>query len=413
MTGGRVARLIEWLRHEERLLAICGSTVLVMAGQGVTAPVLPLFAADFGVSAFLVSLTATSFGLARMLLNVPMGMLADRRGRRILLIGGPIVTAVGMIGSGLSPDIWVLLGWRFVAGAGSAMYMTGAQIYLIDIAAPEVRGRYIATNQGALLFGVSIGPGIGGLLAEVWGPRVPFIVVGIMALSAGVYSWYRLTETLGSVRERPATADEAAANRKETIGFLLSPAFIAVSLVAFAIFVTRAGGRGVLVALRGSDAFGMGEGALGVVFTLTGVIGLILIAPAGIVVDRYGPKVAIVPAGFIAGAGSVLAGLGSTAAIFIAGTVVMAIGTSISGPAPASFVASIAPERLRGVAMGWYRTAGDVGFVLGPPVLGFVADRWSLSVGLVVNGVLLAATAAWFLVRIGGSVTSPHAADTR
>ena len=98
----------------------------------------------------LLALKAFSmFALARLILNIPLGLLSDRYGRRILLIGGPIVTAIGMIGSGLSMSIEVLLAWRFVAGAGSAMYMTGAMIYLTDISTPETRARFIGTNQGA------------------------------------------------------------------------------------------------------------------------------------------------------------------------------------------------------------------------------------------------------------------------
>ena len=61
--NGATARL----RSDERLLVICGSTVMVMAGQGVVGPVLPLYARNFNVSAAVVGLTFTAFGLARLL----------------------------------------------------------------------------------------------------------------------------------------------------------------------------------------------------------------------------------------------------------------------------------------------------------------------------------------------------------
>ncbi|MCH1434095.1 MAG: MFS transporter, partial [Acidimicrobiales bacterium] len=120
------------LRASEELIILCGATFLVMAGQGVVSPVIPLYAKDFGVSAAAVGLTLTVFALARLIVNVPAGIIADRFGRRILLVGGPVITSVGMIGSGLSDSIGELLVWRFVAGAGSAFYMSGAMIYLID-----------------------------------------------------------------------------------------------------------------------------------------------------------------------------------------------------------------------------------------------------------------------------------------
>ena len=96
-------------QEAEKLLILCFATFLVMAGQGVVGPVLPLYARDFGVSATMVGLTLTVFALARLILNIPAGLVADRFGRRVLLIGGPILTSIGMFGSGFAGDIWSLL----------------------------------------------------------------------------------------------------------------------------------------------------------------------------------------------------------------------------------------------------------------------------------------------------------------
>ena len=183
------------MRTYEQLIAICISTVLVMAGQGIVSPVLPLYADSFNVSTALVGATVTVFGIARLITNVPAGILADRRGRRKLLIGGPAITAVGMLGSGLAGSIWILLGFRFVAGLGSALYMTGATIYLLDIASPDQRGRFIAANQGALLVGVGAGPAIGGLLADRYGLASPFLVVAVAGALTALYGYLRLPET--------------------------------------------------------------------------------------------------------------------------------------------------------------------------------------------------------------------------
>ena len=91
------------------------STVLVMSGQGVISPVLPLFARSFGASAASVGLTLSAFAVARLVLNVPLGMASDRYGRRPLLVAGPLVTGLGMIGSGFAegiPDLLLLAAHR-------------------------------------------------------------------------------------------------------------------------------------------------------------------------------------------------------------------------------------------------------------------------------------------------------------
>lgn len=386
------------LRGDERLLVICGSTVLVMAGQGVIGPILPLFARDFGVGAAVVGLTFTAFGLARLVLNIPAGIWADRRGRRFLLIGGPLVTSIGMIGSGLAPSIWALLAWRLVAGAGSALYMTGAQIYLIDIAEPHQRGRYIATNQGALLVGVSAGPAIGGLLADAFGLRAPFLVVGAAAVLTSIYGYYRLPETRDRA-EAEAAAKADPIEPADRRAFFRSPSFLAVGLVAAAVFSIR-GSRQTLVPLYASEEFALTASQIGLLFTGLGVVGLILIGPAGFAADRFGRKPLIVPTGYVAAIGVVASAFAPTLELFVAGLLFSAIGTGISGPAPAAFVADIVPHQLRGSAMGVYRTYGDLGIVLSPPLSGALADATSLPIALAANGVFLAFAVTVFLVVV-------------
>ncbi|MEM7326340.1 MAG: MFS transporter [Actinomycetota bacterium] len=388
---------LDRIRRDERLLVICGSTVLVMAGQGVVGPVLPLFARDFGVSAAVVGLTFTAFGLARLLLNIPAGIWADRRGRRFLLVGGPLITAVGMVGSGLAPSIWVLLGWRFVAGAGSALYMTGAQIYLIDIAGPEERGRYIATNQGALLLGVSAGPAIGGILADLYGLRTPFLVVGLTAAVTAVYSWLRLPETRNAAAADAAVDEDPLVERPSGRRFFRSRQFVAIGLISMAIFSIR-GSRQTLVPLYANETFNLSSGQIGLVFAGLGVVGLVLIGPAGILADSAGRKPIIVAAGYLATVGVAGTAFAPTAGLFVFAVLFSAVGTGISGPAPAAFVADIAPAELRGSAMGMYRTWGDLGIVLSPLLSGLLADATSIPVAIFVNALFLAAAVTWFLL---------------
>ena len=90
-----LGRVFRPLLDHEVLLIVSVSTTLVMLGQGIAGPILPLFARSFGVSTAAIGLTLSAFALARMLTNVPSGLVADRWGRRILLIGGPIVTGLG------------------------------------------------------------------------------------------------------------------------------------------------------------------------------------------------------------------------------------------------------------------------------------------------------------------------------
>lgn len=393
------------MKKYEQLIAICISTVLVMAGQGIVSPILPLYADSFGVSTSLVGATVTAFGLARLLTNVPAGIIADRSGRRKLLIGGPLVSAVGMFGSGLANTIWVLLGFRFVAGLGSALYMTGATIYLLDIALPEQRGRFIAVNQGALLVGVGFGPALGGLIADRCDLSMPFYVVAVAGVLTAVYSFFRLPETW--------TAAETGAEKETTTAqtsrwaLLRSHDFLLVGLVTVGVFSVRAGVRQTLVPLQLSESFGLKVDELGVLFTALGMIGVLLIWPAGAATDRFGRKMIIVPTATLIAVGIGIVAVADSLPLFIVGLTMSAFGSSITGPAPAAYVADLVSEDQRGAAMGLYRTFGDIGVVVSPVLSGLLADAVSISFAIGVNAVFMGIAAAAFMAFAGPS--SPRA----
>lgn len=381
---------------------------MVMAGQGVVSPVLPLFADSFGVSTAMVGATVTAFGLARLVTNVPAGLFADRNGRRLLLVGGPLITAVGMLGSGLSGSIWVLLAFRFVAGLGSGLYMTGAQIYVLDIAEPDQTARFIAINQAALLLGVSLGPALGGILADRYGLASPFLVVAATALLTAVYGFVRLPETLAERPTHPTghsgrgeMADGSEPVTVEPVGsrwsILGSVDFVAVALVSFAVFSIRAGVRQTLVPLQLNKEFGLGVDDLGVLFTVLGVIGIVLIGPAGWAADRFNRKVIIVPTALLMSMGIGVVSIADTLTVFVIGLTISAVGSSITGPAPAAFVADLVSQDRRGQAMGLYRTAGDLGVVTAPVIGGALADLVSIPFAIAMNAVFIGAAGLFFL----------------
>ncbi|MDA0256668.1 MAG: MFS transporter [Chloroflexi bacterium] len=418
----RAGALRSWwapLRQHERLLMISISTVLVTAGQGVIAPLLPLFAREFNISAGVVGLTLSLFALSRLVLNVPLGIFSDRHGRRMLLVWGPVVTAVGMVGSGLAQDIEQLLAARAIAGAGSAMYMIASLTYLADISTDQNRARFIATNQGALLLGVSIGPAVGGVLAELYGFRVPFYVVGVAALVAGVYAYWRLPETRVRSSDAPplvpatatartgpaeprrvpvASSASSASTRRSWLAMLASWSFVAVAFVTTMIFFTRAGGRQTIVPLLADSRLNMSTGMLGAVFTGMSLVNLVLIGPAAIAADRFGRRAVIVPSGIATVVGLLIFAGATNLAIFLLGALVLSVASAMAGSAPAAYVADIAPAQARGLAMSFYRSAGDVGFVVGPPLLGVIADRSSFAWALSVNAALVAAATLLFLL---------------
>ncbi|MGH7545157.1 MAG: MFS transporter, partial [Gemmatimonadota bacterium] len=114
------------LRNRAIFFALGVQVFLLMLGVGIVAPILPLYAREFGVSVTAVGFLITVFGIARIGTDVPTGRLAERVGRRPLLVGGALAVAVGSLGFALAGTYAALVFWRFVQGVGSAATTTAA-----------------------------------------------------------------------------------------------------------------------------------------------------------------------------------------------------------------------------------------------------------------------------------------------
>ncbi|MFQ5471976.1 MAG: MFS transporter [Dehalococcoidia bacterium] len=416
MTSYISGRILRPLADNEILLVLCSTTAVVMMGHGIISPILPLFAKTFGVGAALAGLSISIFGLARLITNLPAGLLSDRFGRRILLVGGPVVVTISSVLSGLAPNFWTLVAFRFIAGVGSAMYMTGAMVMLADITSAANRGRVMSLYQGSILVGVSLGPAVGGGVAELFGVRAPFYVVGALAGVATIWSFVRMPAIPGQVTllgdshndaeeaESPHDDDSDGAFSPSRGTFsvvralLARPEFALVCILNMSIFLTRTGGRLTIVPLVAEEKVGLSFGSLGAIFTLMTVLNLMVLIPVGTLLDRFGRKSVILPSALMVGTGLALFAVSTQVSTFVLASIVLGVGSGVLGPAPAAYAADVAPERARGVAMGLFRTFGDIGFVLGPVGLGFLADLAGFTFALVFDAVIVVAFALMFVL---------------
>src|SRR5438105_9738772 len=135
-----------------------------------------MYARAFGAGEAALGLVVAVYGLGRFLFSVPVGQAADRFGRKRTIFAGTLVSCLGSLLCGLAGNFVQLLVFRFIAGIGSTMVITGTQIVVADVATRENRGRMMSAYQGFFSFAVGVGPTIGGFVALFAGPRAPFFV---------------------------------------------------------------------------------------------------------------------------------------------------------------------------------------------------------------------------------------------
>ena len=406
-------RFWRFLQTNRILAWACVVIAVNQLGFGIVVPVTPIYARTFGVSETAVGLVVAVYGLGRFLFNLPAGQAADRFGRKPVIFAGTMVTCVGSVLCGLAPAFPQLLAYRFVGGVGAAIVITGVQVVVADVSTRETRGRMMATYMGFFTFAVGVGPSVGGLIASFAGPRAPFFAFAALATLAGMVALFVLPETKAARAAASAEASIAPPLRGNAHQLLTNVGFMTISLVTFVQFFNRTGAIFAVVPLMGVERLGLDAATIGFALTAASLCNIALVGVTGQLVDRLGRKPVIVPGCLIAAAGFAGFALSTGYPMFVLSAILWGIsGAFIS--ASAAYAADQAPPGANGVTMGVYRMLADLGYVVGPVLLGVIA-MWSGADGaLVFAAVLSVVTMLPFLLmapETGGRKFAPKAAS--
>jgi len=245
--------------HILTLILLAGIAALNMS---IFLPSLNRMATHFGADYAVMQLAVSGYLAATAVLQVLIGPLADKYGRRPMVLGSLVIFTFATVGAMFAPTVEVFLGFRLLqAVIATTMVLSRA---IVRDMVPEAQA---ASMIGYVTMGMAlvpmIGPSIGGLLDELFDWRASFVLLAVAGLGVLVLSWRDLGETV---------AGSGMGFREQLRGYpelLTSPRFW--GYVACAAF-----GSGAFFALLGGASFVSGE-----VFGLTPFwTGLALGSPA-------------------------------------------------------------------------------------------------------------------------------------
>ncbi|MGY6501560.1 MAG: MFS transporter [Acidimicrobiales bacterium] len=336
-----------------------------MVSFGATLPVLPRYVSDeLGGGDLAVGIVVGSFAVSAIALRPLVGRMGDLHGRRILIVVGCLITAVGMVLHIPADDIVPLILARLIIGAGQGTFFVGAATLVNDLAPAERRGEAASYFSVAIYTGLGFGPFIGEtLLARasfdaVW----LFVTVGLL-----------LGAALGTTLPKglPALDPDGPPARVRTgLAKLFHPDGVGPGVILF-LGVVGFIGFNTFVPLYGEE---IGLDDVAAVFLLYAAVVLAVRLLGSRLPDTYGPIV-IGTVALSAGAIGLL-GIASwqTPMGLYVFTVVLAVGSSLLYPALMAAAVNSAPESERSSVVATFTMFFEVASALGGAVLGVAAS---------------------------------------
>ncbi len=345
-------------------------TFLVLLGLSMVAPILPMYAESFQVSYTLVGFVISSFAAARMLIDVPAGLLSRRYNKKKIMIAGLILLSTSSVLAGFAQSYIVLVIARVIEGAGSALYVTTATVFLAQISGKEKRGQWMSLYLGMLLFGSIFGPTFGGVLADSFDIRMPFFAYAIIT-GLGIIPTLTLPNLTSSQIEMPSLNLRQVLQDMRQV--LSGPSFLTVTFAIFTLFFLRTGIRSTLVPLFASNNLGLTSSDIGLVLTFGAIATALTITPVGSISDKIGRKRPLAACLLLSAVSILFIHYSTDIVTLSVSMIVYGAVVGLSGPG-AAYVTDLSPPDKLEISMGVYRMITDSGFFVGPLLLGFVAD---------------------------------------
>ena len=341
-----------------RFVLVTLAALAYFIGLGVLVPVVPLVVErELDGGGVAVGVAVGAFSLTAAILRPWAGLLGDRSGRRLLVVGGSVVLAVVVASYTLADGLMALVLLRVLTGVGEAAVFVGAATAVQDLAPPSRRGEAASYFSVAVYGGLALGPALGEAVLDGAGSDAAWLVSAGCCLAAAVLGRWTPAFPPGTTGRRglgrPALLHPAG----------LGPGFVlGLSLIGFAGFTT-------FVPLYVDD---VGAGSSGAVFSTFAVIVLAVRVVGARIPDRAGPvRVASAALSLLALGLGALALLRSAAGLF-GGTALFALGTSLLYPSLMRLVVDATPTDERSSAVATFSIFFDLSQGLGAPALGVV-----------------------------------------
>ena len=354
--------------------------VAYFTATGVAIYTLPLWVTGpIGSDKSGAGLAFGAFAVSALILRPVAGRLADTRGRRPLLVGGALISAVGMLGTAYADNLVLVILLRLLLGVAEAAFFVASIATLADLAPPSRMGEATSYNSLGLYLGLAFGPPLAEMLVRTAGFSAAWYGAAVLSLiaavaAAGIKNLRSGVATGGRIRLIYWKAVPPA------LGFFAS---VVAMGALFAFGALQANAVGLMPASTPLFVYGLvvAAGRLSLARFLDRLPALMLGAVALVI---------------IAG-GLMIMAFWTTPLGMVLGAAVFALGVTLSTPAFFSAIFATAHPSERGAASGTASVFLDLAMGGGPMLLGLAAQAGGIPLAFGLAAAVALAGSGWIL----------------
>jgi MFS family permease len=397
------------------LLAIC--TAMQMSSYGMIFPLFARKIGDFGDGVEVLATSVMAYSLAGVIAAPFMGSLADRFGRRPLLLGSFAVFTAAFTGYYLAATSLTFIAIRGLAGALTAGLGPATMGLVADIAPEDERARWIGIIGGGTSAGFIIGPVVGGLLYDRWGYGPPFMASIGIALITFLVAFFIIPETHTRAERRrealvqkraarlaPETGTDTSASLSASVSFRASLPrpllafgillFINLSMVFAWFFIDPQ------LPFYVFDELGWSTAQFGSAISFYGwatLIGSLVLSQSS---DRLGRKPILIIGLILHSAQYVGLMFSNVYWTIIVAFVIAGLGEALLNPALSAAYLDITPEEHRSRAMGIKGAIGSLGSLAAPALVMVIIRYVPPQSVFLISAVLILSTALLVFIAL-------------
>lgn len=385
----------EGSKHWQRNLWVCvfGSFTTIVA-MTLLLPFLPLFVEELGVHghAAIVQWSGAAYGatfLSAALVAPLWGRLADRYGRKLMLIRASLGMTVAMSLIGMAGDVYQLVALRLLAGFLGG-YSSGSMVLVATQSPPARTGWALGVLSSGIMAGNLAGPLIGGVLPPLIGIRATFLAAGAIIFVAFLATAFLIREEPRSPTTAQTTTNagwSAISDRRPLAAMLFTGMLLMFATMSIEPIIT------VYVATLVEPTHV--TLVAGLIMSATALGSILSASRLGRLADRVGHWTVII--GCLAVSSALLIPQAFVTAGWQLVVLRFLMGLSLGGllPCVASVIRHSVPHHVSGAMLGYSTSSQYVGQVTGPLVGGFIGGHIGMRAVFIGTSLIMAAGALW------------------